>query len=142
MAEPGPDCGTLLDEALSSFVFNYLADSQVGRAAVRCGAGGPDAEPRGAARAPRGTRGCTAGCAGAILGEGVCEAAPHRAAASPAPAFSTTRTWTPGPPPPRARGANGKPALQPLRPRERGGGERRGGCGGLRGGGDKSRAAG
>lgn len=28
MAEPGPDCGTLLDEALSSFVFNYLADSQ------------------------------------------------------------------------------------------------------------------
>ncbi|XP_068554750.1 peroxisome proliferator-activated receptor gamma coactivator 1-beta isoform X1 [Anas acuta] len=28
MAEPGPDCGALLDEALSSFVFNYLADSQ------------------------------------------------------------------------------------------------------------------
>ncbi|XP_060096583.1 peroxisome proliferator-activated receptor gamma coactivator 1-beta [Heteronotia binoei] len=28
MAEPGPDCGALLDEELSSFVFNYLADSQ------------------------------------------------------------------------------------------------------------------
>nr|XP_020636132.1 peroxisome proliferator-activated receptor gamma coactivator 1-beta [Pogona vitticeps] len=28
MAEPGPDCSALLDEELSSFVFNYLADSQ------------------------------------------------------------------------------------------------------------------
>ncbi|XP_041253456.1 peroxisome proliferator-activated receptor gamma coactivator 1-beta [Onychostruthus taczanowskii] len=28
MAEPGPDCGSLLDEDLSSFVFSYLADSQ------------------------------------------------------------------------------------------------------------------
>lgn len=130
MAEPGPDCGTLLDEALSSFVFNYLADSQVGRAAVRCGAGGPDAEPRGAARAPRGTRGCTAGCAGAILGEGVCEAAPHRAAASPAPAFSTTRTWTPGPPPsPCAWGERKAGAAAPPAAGE----GRRGTPGGLRG---------
>lgn len=32
MAEPGPDCSSLLDEDLSSFVFSYLADSQVGRA--------------------------------------------------------------------------------------------------------------
>lgn len=31
MAEPGPDCSSLLDEDLSSFVFSYLADSQVGR---------------------------------------------------------------------------------------------------------------
>lgn len=29
MAEPGPDCSALLDEELSSFVFNYLTDSQV-----------------------------------------------------------------------------------------------------------------
>ncbi|XP_015497648.1 peroxisome proliferator-activated receptor gamma coactivator 1-beta [Parus major] len=28
MAEPGPDCSSLLDEDLSSFVFSYLADSQ------------------------------------------------------------------------------------------------------------------
>ncbi|XP_061472824.1 peroxisome proliferator-activated receptor gamma coactivator 1-beta isoform X2 [Rhineura floridana] len=28
MAEPGPDCSSLLDEDLSSFVFNYLTDSQ------------------------------------------------------------------------------------------------------------------
>ncbi|XP_026552140.1 peroxisome proliferator-activated receptor gamma coactivator 1-beta [Pseudonaja textilis] len=28
MAEPEPDCGALLDEELSSFVFNYLSDSQ------------------------------------------------------------------------------------------------------------------
>lgn len=28
MAEPGPDCSSLLDEELSSFVFSYLADSQ------------------------------------------------------------------------------------------------------------------
>nr|XP_056713506.1 peroxisome proliferator-activated receptor gamma coactivator 1-beta [Euleptes europaea] len=28
MAEPGPDCSALLDEELSSFVFNYLTDSQ------------------------------------------------------------------------------------------------------------------
>ncbi|XP_064376949.1 peroxisome proliferator-activated receptor gamma coactivator 1-beta [Dromaius novaehollandiae] len=28
MAEPAPDCSALLDEDLSSFVFNYLADSQ------------------------------------------------------------------------------------------------------------------
>lgn len=33
MAEPGPDCSSLLDEDLSSFVFSYLADSQVGGAA-------------------------------------------------------------------------------------------------------------
>lgn len=32
MAEPGPDCSSLLDEDLSSFVFSYLADSQVGSA--------------------------------------------------------------------------------------------------------------
>lgn len=32
MAEPGPDCSSLLDEDLSSFVFSYLADSQVGQA--------------------------------------------------------------------------------------------------------------
>lgn len=30
MAEPEPDCSALLDEELSSFVFNYLSDSQVG----------------------------------------------------------------------------------------------------------------
>lgn len=52
MAEPGPDCGTLLDEALSSFVFNYLADSQVGRAAVRCGRSRRGAPRNGAS--PRG----------------------------------------------------------------------------------------
>lgn len=29
MAESAPDCSALLDEELSSFVFNYLTDSQV-----------------------------------------------------------------------------------------------------------------
>lgn len=63
MAEPGPDCSSLLDEDLSSFVFSYLADSQVGsagrggsaaRSPARCTGGGNGPTPPLLAGAPRG----------------------------------------------------------------------------------------
>lgn len=50
MAEPGPDCSSLLDEDLSSFVFSYLADSQVGSAGGLCCAGPRRAAARGGER--------------------------------------------------------------------------------------------
>lgn len=75
MAEPGPDCSSLLDEDLSSFVFSYLADSQVGSAGGLCCAGPRRAAARGGERtdppaACRGTPGKSRrwGCGGAGTG--------------------------------------------------------------------------
>lgn len=50
MAEPEPDCSALLDEELSSFVFNYLSDSQVGLRSAGLVSGGPSPPPRRPAR--------------------------------------------------------------------------------------------
>lgn len=115
MAEPGPDCSSLLDEDLSSFVFSYLADSQVGSAgrgallsgsAARCSCrGGTDRPPprclpghpgeergcgaRPARRVARGVRRCgSLRRCGAVSARGAVRApvgAPSRAAAAPQP---------------------------------------------------------
>ena len=117
----------------STFYFTNPASTWWG--GRRCGAGGAGAEPRGTARAPGGTPPLHRRLRGSdVRGGGLRgSAAPRRAAAAPAPAFSTTRTWTPGPPSPCARGQRKAGAAAPP---GAGGGQRgtpRGRGGGLRG---------
>lgn len=142
MAEPGPDCSSLLDEDLSSFVFSYLADSQVGSAgcgggcvgsAVRCSwRGGTDGRTDGqtppllaprrcagqavcrALRRSGGARGSVR-TPGAVLAPRGAPGAPGRPQPrGPAGAFSTTRTWTPAPPhSPLGRGFAGDKLVAP-----------------------------